>query len=95
MKLIWSLLVAVILASNAGGVQAASTTEQICTTDSYGNRNCSNSTSTTTTQEVTYTNTNTEVEILNTSLPGPVQAIAAGIVILGGLSVVLRKRLLK
>lgn len=94
MKLMISLLTAIILTVGASGVQAASTTEQICTTDSYGNRSCSDS-STSTTQEVSYSSasTNTNVEILNTSTPGWVQTAAVAIVSLGAVSVVLRKKI--
>lgn len=52
MKFILSLLLVLVFGAN--GIKAASTTEEVCTTDSYGNRSCSSSTSTTSTSEVTY-----------------------------------------
>lgn len=97
MKIVLSVLVAFLLTINVAGIKAASTTEEICTTDSYGNRSCSSSTSTTTTAEVTYGSggETTSTEILNTSMPTAMQVAAVVIVALGATSFVLKKKLAK
>lgn len=99
MKFILGLLLAVVLAFNTNGVKAASTTEEVCTTDSYGNRSCSSSTSTTSTSEVTYgtggDTTTSSTEILNTSMPVSMQIAAGAIVVLGATSLILKKKIIK
>ena len=98
MKFVLSILVAFLLVANVTGIKAASTTEEVCTTDSYGNRTCSTSTNTTTTSEVTYTGTGgdtTSTEILNTSMPTAMQVAAVAIIALGAASLILKKKLVK
>lgn len=97
MKFILSLLLVLVFGVN--GIKAASTTEEVCTTDSYGNRSCSSSTSTTSTSEVTYgtggDTTSSSTEILNTSMPVSMQIAAGVVVALGATSLVLKKKLVK
>ncbi len=98
MKFVLSILIAFLLVVNVAEINAASTTEEVCTTDSYGNRTCSTSTSTTTTSEVTYTGSGgdtTSTEILNTSMPTAMQVVAVAIVALGATSLILKKKLVK